>query len=92
MQPNPLLAQYIEPNPHKPGLAEARLRDYGISVWALIGHLHTVKGDVMQVAADYDIPLAAVEAALAYYEQHKSLIDARLESNNANQESLSLTL
>ena len=76
-----LIARYIEENPDKPGIANARLIEEGVPVWALIGYLPAVDGSAEQVAADYDIPLEAVEAALAYYEAHRSLIDARIEAN-----------
>ena len=45
-----LIARYIEPNPHYPWLDEARLVDYGVSVWALVGD-YKVVGDAAQVAA-----------------------------------------
>lgn len=78
-----LIARYIEPNPHKGGLAEARLVDYGIAVWALIAYWQGVQGDAAQVANDYDIPREAVEAALAYYRRHQNVIEARLAANAA---------
>jgi uncharacterized protein (DUF433 family) len=78
-----LVARWIEPNPHRPGVEDAILVDYGVSVWALIGYLAMVENDVARVAADYEIPLEAVEAALAYYQEHKSAIDARLAANLA---------
>jgi len=52
-----------------------------VPVWALIGHLDVVDGDVDQVAHDYGIPHEAVDASLAYYERHKPSIDARLALN-----------
>ncbi len=73
-----LIERYIEPNPNKHGKANAWLRDYGIAVWALVGYWMAVKGDVDQVAADYGLPLEAVQAALAYYRRYKCLIDDRL--------------
>jgi len=33
------------------------------------------------VADDYALPYSAVQAALAYYRQHKSVIDARIAAN-----------
>lgn len=48
---------------------------------ALVGHLEAVYGDVTRVAEDYRLPREAVEAVLAYYRQHKPLIDARVEAN-----------
>ena len=72
-----LIDQYIELNPNRPGGAEARLRGYGVSVWALVSYLEAVHGDVGRVAADYDLPGEAVDAALAYYRKHMDTIDAR---------------
>ena len=78
-----LVARWIEPNPHRPGVEDAILVDYGVSIWALIGYLPMVDNDIARVAADYEIPPEAVEAALAYYREHKSAIDARLAANLA---------
>ena len=77
-----LIEKYIEPNPNRPGVAEARITGYGVSVWALVGYLEAVHGDIAQVADDYGLPREAVEAALAYYHRHKGLIDARLAANS----------
>ncbi len=33
------IAEYIEQNPHYPEIAEARLKGYGVAVWALMAHL-----------------------------------------------------
>lgn len=83
MNEDDLIAQYIAPNPRRPGLAEARLVMFNVPVWALIGYLQTPGADVARVATDYDVPVAAVEAARAYYGRHKDLIDARIAANNA---------
>ena len=77
-----LIAQYIEEPSYSPAPTEARLKDYGTAVWALIGYLkHAVGGNAKQAAADYDVPVAAVEAALAYYSRHRRAIDARILVN-----------
>jgi uncharacterized protein (DUF433 family) len=76
-----LIAGYIEPNPNRPGAANARIIGYAVSVWALVGYLEAVPGDVARVAHDYHVPIEAVEAALAYYRQHRELIDDRLAAN-----------
>src|SRR5262249_27356575 len=74
-----LIAQYIEENPLRPGAADARLKDFGVAVRALISYLtRAVGGDVAQAAADFEVPGAAVEAARAYYERHRAPIDARI--------------
>jgi uncharacterized protein (DUF433 family) len=77
-----LIAGYIEENPAKPGPADARLIGYGVPVWALIGYLSAVGHRARDVAADYDLPMEAVEAALAYYKHHQAVIDARLAANH----------
>lgn len=75
------IARWIEPHPPKRSAAEARLKGSMISVWAMIGQLRATDRDVPRVAKDYNIPLEAVEAALAYYEEHRAIIDDRLAAN-----------
>ena len=81
MVDNELIHKYIEPNPNRPGLDEARLRDYGVAVWAIVGYWLGYNGDIDRVAREYAVPRAAVEAAVQYYRQHKPLIDARIQAN-----------
>lgn len=70
-----LLKQYIEQgSPWE----EARLRDNGTSVRAILGHLLGMNGDRQQTADDYEIPVEAVDAVVAYYERCRAAIDARL--------------
>jgi uncharacterized protein (DUF433 family) len=76
-----LIARYIEETPAKPGAADARLAGHGVPVWALIGYLPAVSNRTRQVAVDYDLPMEAVEAALAYYKLHEAVIDARIAAN-----------
>jgi len=79
-----LIERYIEPNPYRPGLANARIiPPHSVSVWALIGYLDAVHGNIAKVAEDYELPFEAVQAALAYYRQHQSVIDARIAANVA---------
>ena len=78
-----LIAQYIEPNPHHPGVADARLKESGVPVWALIGHYQATGRDPAYVAESYEVPIAAVKAALAYYDQHAAALEARLAENAA---------
>ncbi|HLH22305.1 MAG TPA: DUF433 domain-containing protein [Chloroflexota bacterium] len=78
-----LISRYVELDPDRPGPAEARIIGTGVPVWALIGHYQATGRDPAYVAASYDLPLAAVEAALAYYRQHQAVIEARLAANAA---------
>ncbi|MGH2460398.1 MAG: hypothetical protein ACRDIY_16210 [Chloroflexota bacterium] len=85
MDDQTLIDAFIDPDTDRypGGQADARLRLSGISVWALIGYLRVVDGNVERAAQDYAVPLEAVQAALAYYRRHRSLIDARLLLNSA---------
>jgi uncharacterized protein (DUF433 family) len=76
-----LITRYIEQNPYRPGEDDARLVDYGVPVWALAAHLRALNWNISQVATEYNLPKEAVEAALAYYQKHQDLIDARIEAN-----------
>lgn len=78
-----LIARHIEEDPYRPDPAEARLADSGVSVWAIIGYLPSVDGDIERAAQDYEIDPDAVRAAVAWYHQHKVAIDARLAANAA---------
>lgn len=78
-----LIARWIEPNPHKPGSAEALVLPRRISVWALIELWRLDGKSLPDVAEAYDLPLEAVQAAVSYYRRHKAEVDARIERNNA---------
>jgi uncharacterized protein (DUF433 family) len=79
-----LIDRHIAVDPDGRGPADAYLKDYGTSVWALVAYLQGgAAGDARRAAADYEVPLEAVRAALAYYARHKAHIDARLLLNSA---------
>ena len=73
-----LIARYIQPNPHRPGIAHFVVRDEWISVWALVAYYETVQGNIAQVTHDYTIDPRYVRAALAFYAEHTEEIDAFL--------------
>jgi uncharacterized protein (DUF433 family) len=81
--PAALIARYIAPHPDKSGVAEAWLPEYGVSVWALIAHYRATGQDAAYTARAYGIPLEAMQAALAYYQQHQAALDARLAEDAA---------
>ena len=75
-----LIARHIAADPlGRPD--RARIAGSGVEVWALIAYLRAF--DLAQTAADYDLPREVVEAALAYYERHRQVIDARLTLHDA---------
>ncbi len=88
------LRRMVDLDPVRPGLDRARLGDYGIPVWAIIGHVLTIAGDAIDdessqgvielVAEDYQIPPVAVDAGLLYYREHREAIDTRLAINAGN--------
>lgn len=78
-----LIERWIEPNPHRRGADEAWVVGYGVPVWALVGHLPAVRGDLDQLARSYALPRPAVDAALAYYTRNRVVIDNRLAANTA---------
>ncbi|MGI8827951.1 MAG: DUF433 domain-containing protein [Chloroflexota bacterium] len=85
MDEQELIERYIdlETDRYPGGRADARLREYGVPVWALIGQLRALDGNVDELARDYELPREAVEAALGYYRCNKEYIDARLLLNSA---------
>jgi uncharacterized protein (DUF433 family) len=78
-----LIAEHIEQNPSLPGAADVRIRGHGVPVWALIGQHEATGRDAAAVARAYRIPRAAMDAALAYYRQHRAVIQARIDANAA---------
>lgn len=83
MNDRELIERYIDERPGETGSSGARLRDYGASVWALVAYYEATGGDAERVAVAYELPRNAVDAALAYYRQHKASIDARIADHVA---------
>lgn len=69
-------------DPHRPGIQRARLLEYERPIWALIGYMGDVDDDeeIERTAHDYNLPPAAVRAAVAFYRDHQGAIDALLEA------------
>ena len=78
-----LIDRYIEQDPHHPGPADVRLKESCVPVWAIIGYYQATGRDPQRVAQSYEVPLEAVQAALAYYRQNQALIEGRLAANTA---------
>lgn len=76
-----LIATYIELAPRNHSRAEARLVGSGVPVWAIVGQYQATGRDAANVAESYQVPLAAVQAALAFYRQNMAIIEDRLEAN-----------
>ena len=78
-----LIERWIELDPARPGPHEARLKEHGVPVWILVGYWQGSAQDADTVAHAYEVPVEAIAAALAYYQQHQALIDARIALNAA---------
>jgi hypothetical protein len=80
---NKLIDRWVEPSPHKPGPAEAWVLPGCVSIWVVICQLEIEAGKAEVVAEDYELPLEAVQAAIAYYQSHKKAVDRRIARNRA---------
>ncbi len=78
---NKLIHRWVAADPYHSGPDDVRIINYGVSVWAVIGYLPAVHGDVAQAARDFDIPVEAVLAAIAYYGENREAIDERIAAN-----------
>ena len=78
MDDDTLLSQYIAQDPAPAHVGDARLVGSDLPVWLLVRELKAAWGNVLQVAADYNLPRDAVVAARTYYLRHAPQIDARI--------------
>jgi uncharacterized protein (DUF433 family) len=78
-----LIAKYIRVDPAAPRPERARIKDTGVTVAILVSYLRGSDWDVPRAASAYEIPEAAVQAALAFYRRHPERIDAWIVTNIA---------
>jgi hypothetical protein len=71
-----LVDAMIEQDPSKPGRHNARFKEYGTHVWAVLGVLRRTNGDIAATAHEWRMPEEAIRAAIRYHERHKELFDA----------------
>ncbi len=85
MDERELIERYIDldTDRYPGGRADARLRDSGVSVWAIIAFLPVYDNDVNKVAEHYELSRVEIEVALAYYRRNKKYVDARITLNEA---------
>ena len=74
-----LIARFIQQDPNRYGRHQASVDggEGGPQVWIIINYLRAGY-DVAHVADAYDLSDEAVRAAVAYYERHRELIDAKI--------------
>lgn len=75
-----LFERHVDPdtNRYPSGRADARLRESGVSVWAIVAFLRVYGNDIDKVAEHFGLSREEVEAALAYYRRNKRYVDARI--------------
>ncbi|MGH2584218.1 MAG: hypothetical protein ACRDJE_04830 [Dehalococcoidia bacterium] len=76
-----LIRRYIRMDPYRPTPDEAVVLPSSVKVWAIVGQLRAVNGDIGRVARGYDVTEDGVRAAIAYYDHHAAVIDNRLDAN-----------
>ena len=76
-----LIERHVALDPQRPIWSEARLVGAGVNVWALVAYRDANDLDLAGVADAYDVPVAAVEAAFAFYRRHRREIDERIAAN-----------
>lgn len=87
----PRLARRVKPDPHRPGPDRWHLIPSNRPIWAIIMHIFTIadiderypvsEHTIAQTAADYDVSLEEVRAAIAYYAANRAAIDTILATN-----------
>lgn len=80
-----LISRYVDldTDRYAGGRADARLKDSGLSIWAIVAFLRIYENDVARVADHFTVAEIEVEAALAYYHRNKKYVEARLILNEA---------
>jgi uncharacterized protein (DUF433 family) len=76
-QDQQLIDRLIEPHNRKRGYAESVIAGNGTSVWVVI-HDWLSDGDRQRVLSNWGLSEEALVAVIAYYRQHKYVIDARI--------------
>jgi uncharacterized protein (DUF433 family) len=69
---------YLEARPHR-WRKQLWIKGRHMTVWHLIGMMRAGGYTKEQVAANYDLPLEAVEEAMEYYRENRALIEAEVE-------------
>jgi len=70
--------KHLEARPHR-WRKQLWVKGRHMTVWHLIGAMRAGGYTKEQTAANYDLPLEAIEEALAYYQENRALIEAEAE-------------
>jgi hypothetical protein len=77
-----LIGRWLEPNPHKPGAAEWRVKGTGLPAWRVVGQLAVETGGddapAFRAIIGGDAPQELIERVGAYYDVPAEAISAAL--------------
>lgn len=71
--------KYLEARPPSES-KQLFIKGRNMTVWHLIGTLRAHGMTKEETAADLDLPVEAVEEALAYYQENRAMIEAEVEA------------
>ena len=72
------IALVIEPDPFLPGTANARLKESGAPIWAIVSFAQTPDVTTSQLIDECELSRDILAATFAYYQNHQSTIDAKI--------------
>ena len=78
-----LIDRHVESDSFNTGIARARVRNTGVTVATLIQELDAVGGDIQAAADDYDLSPEQVLAAVFFYWDNQTVIDAEITVRNS---------
>ena len=65
------------------GPHQAWIKDHGTPVWILAARFPMHSFDGRALAAEYGLPWKAFQAAMAFYDRHRAVIDAKVLLNQS---------
>ena len=71
--------QWLEPKPYKKFTMQLGIKGRNMIVWNLVADVVVSEHTPEEVAADFRLPLEAVQEALDYYYANKDWIDAEVD-------------
>jgi uncharacterized protein (DUF433 family) len=71
--------QWLEPKPYKKFTKQLGIKGRNMTVWNLVADVVVSDVPPEEVAADYRLPVEAVQEALDYYYTNKEWIDAEVD-------------
>jgi uncharacterized protein (DUF433 family) len=77
------IARWIEPAAADTDPADCCVLPRRVPVWAIIGQLKLEYWKAEVVAGEYELPLEAVQAAMAYYRRNQRDVDQRVAANRS---------